>query len=163
MVVCLGKPTDLSETRARVPIAARQSVHGMPVIAGSTELAARYRTSYQRPADSIITSQETYKTTSIPGIRRASVCRAKRRWSDSSLQVEDPKASGTPTSLAKTHTPHFRAWRPQWPPIPSWSVHSVKGARSPPLRLALQTCPRRASTRNDTGAMVGRYEWYFQP
>ena len=27
---------------------------------------------------------------------------AKRRWSDSSLQVEDPKASGTPTSLANT-------------------------------------------------------------
>ena len=34
------------------------------------------------------------------GIRRASARRAKRRWSDSSLQVEDPKASGTPTSLA---------------------------------------------------------------
>ena len=36
------------------------------------------------------------------GIRRASARRAKRRWSDSSLQVEDPKASGTPTSLAVT-------------------------------------------------------------
>ena len=36
------------------------------------------------------------------GIRRASARRAKRRWSDSSLQVEDPKASGTPTSLANT-------------------------------------------------------------
>ena len=32
----------------------------------------------------------------------ASARRAKRRWSDSSLQVEDPKASGTPTSLAVT-------------------------------------------------------------
>ena len=38
------------------------------------------------------------------GIRRASARRAKRRWSDSSLQVEDPKASGTPTSLANTCT-----------------------------------------------------------
>jgi hypothetical protein len=38
------------------------------------------------------------------GIRRASARRAKRRWSDSSLQVEDPKASGTPTSLASTWT-----------------------------------------------------------
>ena len=36
------------------------------------------------------------------GIRRASARRAKRRWSDSSLQVEDPKASGTPTCLAAT-------------------------------------------------------------
>ena len=36
------------------------------------------------------------------GIRRASARRAKRRWSDSSLQVEDPKASGTPTCLAVT-------------------------------------------------------------
>ena len=35
-------------------------------------------------------------------IRRASAHRAKKRWSDSSLQVEDPKASGTPTSLAVT-------------------------------------------------------------
>ena len=41
-------------------------------------------------------------------------------------------------------------------------VHSVKGARSPPLRLALQTCPRRASNRNDTGTMVGHCGWYFQ-
>ena len=32
----------------------------------------------------------------------ASAHRAKRRWSDSSLQVEDPKASGTSTSLANT-------------------------------------------------------------
>ena len=33
---------------------------------------------------------------------RASVRGAKKRWSDSSLQVKDPKASGTPTSLANT-------------------------------------------------------------
>ena len=62
----------LSENRDRlfsdhafVPIAARQSVHGMPVIAGPMELARRYRTSYQRPPGSHITSQERYKTTSI--------------------------------------------------------------------------------------------------
>ena len=35
-------------------------------------------------------------------IWRASARRAKKRWSDSSLRVEDPKASGTPTSLAVT-------------------------------------------------------------
>ena len=32
-------------------------------------------------------------------IRRVSGRRGKKRWSDSSLQVEDPKASATPTSL----------------------------------------------------------------
>ena len=46
-------------------MSARQSVHGMPVIAGSIELARRYRTSYQRPPGSHITSQERYKTTNI--------------------------------------------------------------------------------------------------
>ena len=34
--------------------------------------------------------------------RRVSERRGKKRWSDSSLQVEDPKASGTPTCLAVT-------------------------------------------------------------
>ena len=48
-----------------VPATARQSVHGMPVIAGSIELARRYRTSYQQPPDSHITSQERYETTNI--------------------------------------------------------------------------------------------------
>ena len=28
---------------------------------------------------------------------------SQKRWSDSSLQVEDPKASGTTTSLANTY------------------------------------------------------------
>jgi len=57
--------TDSSETCGFVPMSARQSVHGMPVIAGSIELARRYRTSYQRPPGSHITSQERYKTTNI--------------------------------------------------------------------------------------------------
>ena len=48
-----------------VPATARQSVHGMPVIAGSIELARRYRTSYQQPPGSHITSQERYTTTNI--------------------------------------------------------------------------------------------------
>ena len=60
--VCLGKPTDLSETRGSVPIAARRSVHGMPVMAGWIELVKRYPTSYQRPSDSIVMNRERYKT-----------------------------------------------------------------------------------------------------
>ena len=46
--VYLGIRTAISQTRGFVPMSARQSVHGMPVIAGSIELARRYRTSYQR-------------------------------------------------------------------------------------------------------------------
>ena len=56
--VCLGIATDLSETRARVPFADRPSVHGMPLPHGSIELVERYRTSYERPSDDIVTSQE---------------------------------------------------------------------------------------------------------
>ena len=63
--VCLGIVTDSSQTRARVPLTAQEFVRCVPVIAGSIELAWRYRTSYQRPPDSIVTSQERYKTTSI--------------------------------------------------------------------------------------------------
>ena len=36
------------------------------------------------------------------GIRCGKRPPSQKRWSDSSLQVEDPKASGTPTSLANT-------------------------------------------------------------
>ena len=36
--VCLGKPTDSSQTRASVPIAARPSIRCVPVIARSLEL-----------------------------------------------------------------------------------------------------------------------------
>ena len=65
---------------------------------------ARSALSYQLSATSWL---QRHKPGDVPkcqhsGIRRASARRAKRRWSDSSLQVEDLKASGTPTSLAST-------------------------------------------------------------
>ena len=63
--VCLRKTTDLPQTHTRVPIADRQSIHGMPVIAGWIELARRYRTSYQRPPGSNVTSQEMYPSANI--------------------------------------------------------------------------------------------------
>ena len=50
---------------ARVPIAARRSIHGMPVIAGSLELGQGEGSSYQRPPDSIVMSQEMYPSASI--------------------------------------------------------------------------------------------------
>ena len=43
-----------------VPIADRQSVHAMPVIAGTMELVKRYRTIYQRSRTRIALAQEVY-------------------------------------------------------------------------------------------------------
>ena len=64
---------------------------------------------------------------------------SQKRWSDSSLQVEDPKASGTPTSLANTCAifPGSATTMAAHSIMLHGFVHSVKGARSPPLRLAL--------------------------
>ena len=145
-----------------VPMSARQSVHGMPVIAGSIELARRYRTSYQRPSGSNVTSPERYKTTNILAFAVQAHAEPRGDGVTAAFRSKTRRLLALPRPW-RTHAPHFRARRPQWPPIPSWFVHSVKGARSPPLRLALQTCPRRAHSRNDTGTMVGHYGWYLQP
>ena len=55
---CLGKGNDSSETRLRAPIAARQSVHIMPLIAGWTELDEFCPTSYQRRKTGIVVKTE---------------------------------------------------------------------------------------------------------
>ena len=159
---CLRKRDDSSQTRGSVPIAARQSVRDMPVIAGSIELARRYRTSYQRPPGSHITSQERYKTTNILAFAMQAHAEPRGDGVTAAFRSKTRRLLALPRPW-RTHAPHFRARRPQLLPIPSWFVHSVKGARSPPLRLALQTCPRRAHSRNDTGTMVGHYGWYLQP
>ena len=66
----MSEKTDrfFSDTRS-VPIADRQSVHGMAVIAGWIELITGHPTSYERPPGSHITSQERYKTTNILAFR----------------------------------------------------------------------------------------------
>ena len=67
---CMSEKTCrfFSDTRS-VPIADRQSVHGMAVIAGWIELITGHPTSYERPPGSHITSQERYKTTNILAFR----------------------------------------------------------------------------------------------
>ena len=160
--VCLRKTTDFPQTHTRVPIADRQSIHGMPVIAGWIELARRYRTSYQRPPGSNVTSQERYKTTNIVAFAVQAHAEPRGDGVTAAFRSKTRRLLALPRPW-RTHAPYFRARRPQWPPIPSWFVHSVKGARSPPLRLALQTFPRRAHTRNDTATMASRYGWYLQP
>ncbi len=100
MGVCLGKSTDSSETRGSVPIADRPSVHCVLVIAGSLELIELEGSVKERFQTSIALAQDVFRSVNILPYSVPTHRRAKKRWSDSSLQVEDLKASGTPTSLA---------------------------------------------------------------
>ena len=126
--VCLRKPTDFSQTRGFVPMSARQSVHGMPVIAGSIELARRYRTSYQRPPGSVVSSQEMYPSAKILAFAVQAHAEPRGDGVTAAFRSKTRRLLALPRPWRK-HAPHFRARRPQWPPIPSWFVHSVKGAR----------------------------------
>ena len=151
-----------SETRASVPIAARQSVHGMPLMVRSLGTTRAEGSHLERRKKLQTTSQEVYQSTNILAFAVQAHAEPRGDGVTAAFRSKTRRLLALPRPW-RTHAPHFRARRPQWPPIPSWFVHSVKGARSPPLRLALQTCPRRAHTRNDTGTMVGRCGWYFQP
>ena len=161
MGACLGISTDSSQTRASVPIAARQSVHDMPVVAGSLKRIKRQGSVLVRSKKLETSSQEVYQRASILAFAVQAHAEPRGDGVTAAFRSKTRRLLALPRPW-RTHAPHFRARRPQLPPIPSWFVHSVKGARSPPLRLALQTCPRRASNRNDTGTMVGHCGWYFQ-
>ena len=105
--VCLRNTTDLSQTRTRVPIADRPSVHGMPLMVRA--LGGTQAEGTQNWSDSKAANSKNHKPGGVPksqhsAIRRASVRRAEREWSDSGLQVANLKAPGTPTEL-------LRAWR----------------------------------------------------
>ena len=63
--VCLGKLTDSSETRVSVPIAARQSVHGMPLMVRALGGTRAEGTQLERRKKLQITSQERYTSASI--------------------------------------------------------------------------------------------------
>ena len=60
MVICLGKPTDSSETRGSVPIADRPSVHCVPVIARALGRIKAEGTHKERPQTRIALAQERY-------------------------------------------------------------------------------------------------------
>ena len=139
--VCLRKTTDFPQTHTRVPIADRQSIHGMPVIAGWIELARRYRTSYQRPPGSNVTSQEMYPSANILAFAVQAHAEPRGGGVTAAFRSKTRRPLALPRPW-RTHAPHSTfpvARRPQWPPIPSWFVHSAKGARSPPLASA-QAC-----------------------
>ena len=160
--VCLGKPIDSSETRAAVPTADRPSVHGMPVMDVALRRIECKGHVKERRKKHEISRQEVYQRANILAFAVQAHAEPRGDGVTAAFRSKTRRLLALPRPW-RTHAPHFRARRPQCPPIPSWFVHSVKGARSPPLRLALQTCPRRAHTRNDTGTMVGRCGWYFQP
>ena len=147
-----------------IPIADRQSVHGMPVMDVALRRIECEGYVKERRKKHEISRQEVYQRANILAfaVQAHAEPRGDGHGVTAAFRSKTRRLPALPRPW-RTCAPHFLARRPQWPPIPSWFVHSVKGARSPPLRLALQTCPRRAHTRNDTGTMVGRCGWYFQP
>ena len=147
---------------ARVPLGARQSVHGMPLMVRALGGVEPEGTHLERRKKLETSSQERYTSANIQAFAVQAHAEPRGDGVTAAFRSKTRRLLALPRPW-RTHAPHFRARRPQWPPIPSWFVHSVKGARSPPLRLALQTCPRRSRTRNDTGTMVGRCGWYLQP
>ena len=145
-----------------VPLGARQSVHGMPLMVRALGGVEPEGTHLERRKKLETSSQERYTSANILAFAVQAHAEPRGDGVTAAFRSKTRRLLALPRPW-RTHALHFRARRPQWPPIPSWFVHSDKGARSPPLRLALQTCPRRASTRNDTGTMVGRCGWYLQP
>ena len=90
MVVCLGKPTDLSETRGSVPIADRQSVHCVPVIVRALGRIKAEGTHKERSQTSIALAQEVYHSAALGDVNRTPMI----EMSDRGLQVLDLKAAG---------------------------------------------------------------------
>ena len=86
---CLGISTDSSQTRGSVPIADRQSVHCVPVIAGSMVLVRHYRTIYQRSETRIALALEVYHSAANGDVDDS----PKNKWSSRDLQVNDLKVA----------------------------------------------------------------------
>ena len=82
----------------RVPIAARQSVHFMPVIAGSLELIRGEGSIKERPETAVVASFKWYPSAAHGDVE----CMAHTGESDRGLQVLDLKAAGTLSSSGMT-------------------------------------------------------------
>ena len=92
----MGKSTDSSQTRSRVPIAARQSVHCVLVIARALRRIKAEGTHKERSQTRVALAQDWY-TSAAPG----DVEHERRlRLSDRDLQVLDLKAAGALSCLA---------------------------------------------------------------
>ena len=82
----------------RVPIAARQSVHFMSVIAGSLELIRGEGSIKERPETAVVASFKWYPSAAHGDVE----CMAHTGESDRGLQVLDLKAAGALSSFAVT-------------------------------------------------------------
>ena len=87
---CLGIDTDSSETRGSVPIAARQSVRCVPVIARSLELNELEGSVKERFETRIALALRMFRSAAHGDVERA----PQDEWSDRGLQVLDLKAAG---------------------------------------------------------------------
>ena len=87
---CLGISTDLSQTRTRVPIAARQSVHCVPVMDVALGRIKRQGYVKERFETRIALALKVYHSAAHGDVERA----PQDEWSDRGLQVLDLKAAG---------------------------------------------------------------------
>ena len=150
-----------SDTRS-VPIADRQSVHGMAVIAGWIELITGHPTSYERPPGSHITSQERYKTTSILAFavqadavpRRDGVTAAFRSKTRRLLPLPRP---------CRPRASHSWAQRPSWSLILTWRMELSQRRSTSPLSTCILMLNRRVRCRNVAGRMPSHHSRSWHP
>ena len=109
--------TDSSQTRASVPIAARQSVHDMPVVAGSLKRIKRQGSVLVRSKKLETSSQEVYQRASILAFAVQAHAEPRGDGVTAAFRSKTRRLLALPRPW-RTHAPHFRARRPQWPPIP---------------------------------------------
>ena len=93
---------------------------------------------------------------------RASGRRAKKRWSDSSLQVEDPKASATPTSLPTTCAT-FLGSATTVVAHSTWRMDLSQRRSTSPLSTCILMLNRRVRCRNVAGRMTSHHSWSRHP
>ena len=153
---------DFSQTRGRARLSARPSVQCVPVMTRSLGRIKPEGTQKERSQKRIVLALEVCTTAGFWPFAVPADAEGYPDGVTAAFRSKTRRLLALPRPW-RTHAPHFWARQPQWPPIPSWFVHSHKGACSPPLRLALQTFPRREHMRNDTAAMASRYGWYLQP
>jgi len=137
-------------------MSARQSVHGMPMIAGPIELARRYRTSYQRPLDSIVTSQERYKTTSILAFAVQADAEPRRDGVTAAFRSKTRRLLPLPRPC-RPRAPHSWARRPSWSLILTWRMALSQRRSTSPLSTCILMLNRRVRCRNVAGRMPSHH------
>jgi len=153
VVVCLGKRTDSSETRGYA----------------GTDCRYCYRTGYQRPSGSVVSSQEMYPSANILAFAVQAHAEPRGDRVTAALKGRRPEGFWHSHVLGE-HMRHIsRLSNHNGRPF-HHSLCTLKRALArlrSGLLFSLHTSdlslPRREHTRNDTATMASRYGWYFQP